>query len=321
MGKLSTQAPGLAKTLRLPQIVALYIGAVIGSGVLLIPGLAAEKAGPASILAWLVMSILVLPMAITMGLLSARYPSSGGVSTFVRTAYGDRFGNMVGWFFLLSVPIGAPILSVTGANYIAILLNWSESQVYAAAALLLLAVLMMNVVGLHVAARVQTIVVSLIITILILAVVASIPHASVTHFTPFMPNGWLSVVQAVWGRHLGCLSQRHGSTLPGSGRRMDCSRNRLVHLYRNSQRLHWSGFAYRLFVGPRKDRSSLVWHPPCQVPDTNRRTIFSLSLFCRRSRRTLFRRDRLVQTHRASQCYFFCDLHRRVSGWGPALAQ
>ncbi|WP_429843867.1 APC family permease [Brevibacillus sp. FIR094] len=196
MGKLSMQAPGLAKTLRLPQIVALYIGAVIGSGVLLIPGLAAQKAGPASILAWLVMSILVLPMAITMGLLSARYPSSGGVSTFVRTAYGDRFGNMVGWFFLLSVPIGAPILSVTGANYIAILLNWSESQVYAAAALLLLAVLMMNVVGLHVAARVQTIVVSLIITILILAVVASIPHASVTHFTPFMPNGWLSVVQA-----------------------------------------------------------------------------------------------------------------------------
>ncbi|WP_409174667.1 APC family permease [Brevibacillus fortis] len=196
MGKSSTQAPGLAKTLRLPQIVALYIGAVIGSGVLLIPGLAAQKAGPASILAWLVMSILVLPMAITMGLLSARYPSSGGVSTFVRTAYGDRFGNMVGWFFLLSVPIGAPILSVTGANYIAILLNWSESQVYAAAALLLLAILMMNVVGLHVAARVQTIVVSLIMTILILAVVASIPHASVTHFTPFMPNGWLSVMQA-----------------------------------------------------------------------------------------------------------------------------
>lgn len=196
MGKSSAQAPGLAKTLRLPQIVALYIGAVIGSGVLLIPGLTAEKAGPASILAWLVMSILVLPMAITMGLLSARYPSSGGVSTFVRTAYGDRFGNMVGWFFLLSVPIGAPILSVTGANYIAILLNWSESQVYAAAALLLLAVLIMNVIGLHVAARVQTIVVSLIITILILAVVASIPHASVTHFTPFVPNGWLSVVQA-----------------------------------------------------------------------------------------------------------------------------
>lgn len=196
MEKSTTHAPGLAKTLGLPQIIALYIGAVIGSGVLLIPGLAAEKAGPASSLAWLFMSILVLPLAITMGLLSARHPSSGGVSTFVRMAYGDRFGNMVGWFFLLSVPIGAPILGVTGANYLAVLMNWGDTQVYATAALLLVAVLWMNVLGLHVAARVQTIVVALIISILILAVVAALPHASREHFTPFAPNGWLSVVQA-----------------------------------------------------------------------------------------------------------------------------
>jgi len=196
VSKSAVHAPGLVKTLGLPQIVALYIGAVIGSGVLLIPGLAAEKAGPASILAWLVMSILVLPMAITMGLLSARYPSSGGVSTFVRMAYGDRFGNIVGWFFLLSVPIGAPILGVTGANYLAVLLHWGDLQVYTASGLILVTVVCMNVFGMHVAARVQTIVVALIISILILAVVASMPHASLTHFTPFVPNGWLSVVSA-----------------------------------------------------------------------------------------------------------------------------
>lgn len=196
MGKLTTQSPGLHKTLGLPQIVALYVGAVIGSGVLLIPGLAAEKAGPASILAWLLMSILVVPMAITMGLLSARYPSAGGVSTFVRTAYGDRFGNMVGWFFLLSVPMGAPILSVTGANYLAVLMNWGETQTYATAALILITVLSMNVFGMQVAARVQTIVVSLIITILILAVVAAMPHASTANFVPFVPNGWMSIIQA-----------------------------------------------------------------------------------------------------------------------------
>ncbi|QRG65775.1 APC family permease [Brevibacillus choshinensis] len=196
MGKITARPHGLHKTLGLPQIVALYVGAVIGSGVLLIPGLAAEKAGPASILAWLLMSILVVPMAITMGLLSARYPSAGGVSTFVRNAYGDRFGNMVGWFFLLSVPMGAPILSVTGANYLAVLMNWGDTQTYAAAALILITVLSMNVLGMHVAARVQTVVVSLIITILILAVVAAMPHASTASFVPFAPNGWLSVIQA-----------------------------------------------------------------------------------------------------------------------------
>jgi amino acid efflux transporter len=196
MEDVSAKTAGLEKTLSLPQIVALYIGAVIGSGVLLIPGLAAEKAGPASIVAWLVMSVLVIPMAITMGLLSARYPNSGGVSHFVRLAYGDRFGNMVGWFFLLSVPIGAPILSVTGSKYVAVLLRWGDAQVYTTAALILVTVLAMNIIGLHLAGRVQTIVVSLILAILLLAIATSLPHYDSAHFTPFVPNGWLSVVQA-----------------------------------------------------------------------------------------------------------------------------
>ncbi|RNB91128.1 amino acid permease [Brevibacillus fluminis] len=196
MSKAQAQPISLQKTLSLPQIVSLYIGAVIGSGILLIPGLAAEMAGPASIVAWVVMSLLVIPMAVTMGLLSASHPSAGGVSHFVRLAYGDRFGNLVGWFFLLSVPIGAPILAVTGARYIAVLFQLSDLQVYGIAALILLAVLVMNWVGLHVAGKIQTIVVALILAILILAIIAALPHTSAVNFTPFAPNGWFSVFQA-----------------------------------------------------------------------------------------------------------------------------
>ncbi|WNC12944.1 amino acid permease [Brevibacillus brevis] len=184
------------ETLSLPQIVALYIGAVVGSGILLIPGLAAEMAGPASIVAWAVMSVLVVPMAITMGLLSARHPHSGGVSHFVRLAFGDRFGNAVGWFFLLAVPIGGPILAVTGAKYVAILLNWGDVQTYAVAALIFFVVLGMNVFGLQLAGKVQTIVVSLIIAILLLAICTAIPHYDPVHLTPFLPHGWYSVMQS-----------------------------------------------------------------------------------------------------------------------------
>ncbi|WP_134687454.1 APC family permease [Brevibacillus migulae] len=195
MSKATEQAVGLHKTLSLPQIVALYIGAVIGSGILLIPGLAAEIAGPASIIAWLIMSIIVIPMALTMGLLSARHPNAGGVSHFVRLAFGDRYGNMVGWFFLLSVPIGAPVVAVTGSHYLAILLGWSDLQIYVTAGLILLATLVMNYFGMKIASQVQTVVISLIIATLVLAIVTSIPHASTAHFTPFVPHGWLSVIQ------------------------------------------------------------------------------------------------------------------------------
>ena len=73
MSSPASNEPKLRKTLTLPQIVALYVGSVIGSGIPLVPGLAAEMAGPASTVAWAAMSLLVVPMAVTMGL----YPSLG----------------------------------------------------------------------------------------------------------------------------------------------------------------------------------------------------------------------------------------------------
>ncbi|HZG17230.1 MAG TPA: amino acid permease [Candidatus Bathyarchaeia archaeon] len=196
MSKASIHKEKLQAVLSLPQIIALYIGSVIGSGILLIPGLTAELAGPASMIAWLMMSILVIPMAITMGLLAARYPSSGGVSHFVRLAFGSHYGNMVGWFFLLSVPIGGPVLAVTGAKYVALLMQWSDLQLYVVAALILVIPLVMNIFGLQLAGKVQTVIISLILSILLLAIGTSIPHYSSSNFTPFLPNGWLSVAQA-----------------------------------------------------------------------------------------------------------------------------
>ncbi|WP_068792352.1 APC family permease [Brevibacillus laterosporus] len=192
----SLTAQTLQKTLTLPQIVALYIGAVLGSGILLIPGIAAEMAGPASLLSWITMSLVMIPMAITMGLLSAIYPSAGGVSHFVRLVYGHRFGNLVGWFFLLSVPIGAPILAVTGATYVTTLLGWEHSRVYLMAGLIIAVVVGMSFLGMQVTGRLQTVVVSFILAMLVVAIASAVPHAKIEAFTPFVPHGWLSIFQS-----------------------------------------------------------------------------------------------------------------------------
>lgn len=196
MSEVTVSTQGLRKVLKLPQIIALYIGSVIGSGILLIPGMAAEVAGPASIVAWLAMSILVVPMAVTMGLLASKYPSAGGVSHFARVAFGAPYGNLVGWFFFLSVPLGGPVLAVTGAQYIGVLLHLGHDQVYAVAAILLMLPIVVNLFGLKLAGKVQTVVIAMLLAILLLAIFAAMPHQSMEHFTPFVPHGWLSVAQA-----------------------------------------------------------------------------------------------------------------------------
>jgi amino acid efflux transporter len=45
------------------------------------------------------MAGLVFPMALTMGLLSARYPDDGGVSSFMAKAFNPRIGSLFGWFY------------------------------------------------------------------------------------------------------------------------------------------------------------------------------------------------------------------------------
>lgn len=186
----------LQKGIGLPQAIALYIGAVLGSGVLIVPGLAAEMAGPASLLAWGFMTMLILPMALSMGLLSAKYPNAGGVSHFVTLAYGEKAGTLVGWFFLMSVPIGAPVAALTGAGYLTAALGWGEGAKLVVAAAMLAAGLLTNWIGMQLAGKIQIAVVIAIASVLIFAFGAALPRMESIHFTPFMPHGWFSVGQA-----------------------------------------------------------------------------------------------------------------------------
>ncbi|MEK4851873.1 amino acid permease [Paenibacillus sp. FSL H7-0756] len=186
----------LKRTIGMPQAIALYIGAVLGSGVLIVPGLAAEMAGPASLLAWGFMTLLILPLALSMGLLSAKFPNAGGVSHFVTLAFGPKAGALVGWFFLMSVPIGAPVAALTGAGYMTAAMDWGDPARIALAAGMLVIGLLTNWIGMQVAGKVQIAVVIAIVAVLVFSFAAALPGMERAHFTPFAPHGWMSVGQA-----------------------------------------------------------------------------------------------------------------------------
>lgn len=190
------QNHSLKRNIGMPQAIALYIGAVLGSGVLIVPGLAAEMAGPASLLAWGFMTLLILPLALSMGLLSAKYPNAGGVSHFVTLAFGPRAGAMVGWFFLMSVPIGGPVAALTGAGYMTAAMGWGDGARIAIAAAMLAVGLITNWIGMQVAGKVQIAVVIAIVSVLVFSFAAALPRMESVHFTPFMPHGWTSIGQA-----------------------------------------------------------------------------------------------------------------------------
>lgn len=192
----SFERPALIRSIRLPQAVALYVGAVLGSGVLLVPGLAAEMAGPASILVWFGMSLLALPLALTLGFLSSRYPDAGGVSTFVRRAFGPKLAAVAGWLFLASVPVGAPVAALTAAGYAGVSFGLGAGAQLAVAAAILAAALMTNYLGIKALGRVQVLITAGILALLVGAVAVAAPHIEPANFTPFAPGGVLGMGRA-----------------------------------------------------------------------------------------------------------------------------
>jgi amino acid efflux transporter len=211
--------------LSLPQGVALYVGAVLGTGVIALPALAARAAGPASLLAWLELVLASVPLAATFAALGARHPDSGGVSTYARRAFGPRTAAMVGWWFYAAVPAGAPAAAIFAGAYVEAAFGGGRTTVYATALALFTAVGLANYYGIRISGRVQLGLAGVLVALLAVAAAASLPQAHLSNLRPFAPHGWLAIGSAaallVWSfagweavTHLAAEFRRPARDLP-----------------------------------------------------------------------------------------------------------
>jgi amino acid efflux transporter len=189
--------PSLRRSLSWVQGLALTTGAVLGSGILILPVLAAQLAGPASLVSWLLMGLLTVPLVITLSHLAGRYPEAGGIAAYAQRAFGDRAGAITGWLFLGTVPIGAPVSVLIGANYIGVYLGLPKTAIFLIAGVMLLLAICFNYRGITLSGDVQLGVVGLIAAIVILVIVAAFPKVHPAAFTPFAPRGWWPVGTAM----------------------------------------------------------------------------------------------------------------------------
>jgi amino acid efflux transporter len=172
---------------------ALYVGAVLGPGLLIVPALAASAAGPASLVAWVALLLLSAPLAATFAALGVRFPEAGGTAAYVRAAFGRRPGAVTGWWFLVGVVVGAPAVALAGGYYVAELLGTGRDGAVVAAAGMMGVVAVANAVGLHVTARLQLGLAGLLAALLLVAVVTALPESHASNWTPFAPHGWGAV--------------------------------------------------------------------------------------------------------------------------------
>ena len=95
---------GLKRDLGLPATTAIAIGAMVGSGVFILPGIAFVEVGGASVVAaFLVSAILIIPAALSASEMATAMPEDGGSYVYVERGMGPLLGTIAGignWFML-----------------------------------------------------------------------------------------------------------------------------------------------------------------------------------------------------------------------------
>jgi len=183
----------LRKSITMRHAVALYISSVLGSGVLVLPGLAARLAGPAMLLAWAFLCLASYPFAYTFASLSARNPESGGVYMFAREAFGRHAAAVSGWLFGLWYIAGAPAVTLIAASYLGYAFPLGRLEIHLVACAVIVVPYMINLRGIVFSNRIQSGIVAAMIALLVLAVAFSVASVKAGNFSPFFPKGLLPV--------------------------------------------------------------------------------------------------------------------------------
>lgn len=143
--------PPLIRTLRLTDLLLLFIGSVIGSGIFLTPGLILQRVDGSvglSLLVWVVGGILSLLGALTYAELAASNPEAGGLYCYIRDGFGRAPAFLYGWCLFLVIASGTiAALAHAFTRYLAEIIPLSPIAINIVAVVMIAVVTAVNVWG------------------------------------------------------------------------------------------------------------------------------------------------------------------------------
>ena len=213
LGGAAPRAHGLKPTLSWPHLVALGVGAIVGTGIYTLIGVGAERAGPAVMLAFVIAGIVCVCAALAYAELATMIPESGSAYTYSYTTLGEGAAWMVGWSLILEYTVVCSAVAVGWAGYFSgmmegigmglpAVLTSAPSQggiVNLPAVVIVAAVAGLLVAGTKESASINAALVVVKIVALIAFVAIALPHFNPDNLKPFMPYGFSHGVGAQTG--------------------------------------------------------------------------------------------------------------------------
>jgi Amino acid transporters len=186
----------LERDLGLYATVTISMGAMIGSGIFVLPALGLKKAGPAVILAYILAGLVVLPAALSKAEMATAMPESGGTYLYIDRAMGPLFGTIAGIGAWFSLVFKSSFALVGLGAYLLLLVPLSGGLVKAVALGLAALIVVLNVVGTEQSGKAQSIIVTAVVLALAAYVINSGFAVESTRFQPFVSKGSGGIVTA-----------------------------------------------------------------------------------------------------------------------------
>jgi APA family basic amino acid/polyamine antiporter len=199
----------LAKSLSWPHLVALGVGAIVGTGIYTLTGVGADRAGPAVILAFAIAGAVCACAALAYAEVATLIPAAGGAYTYTYVAIGERLAWIVGWSLILEYSLACSTVAVGWSAY---LIGWLQSAgielppallsgphaggiINLPAVFVTLIITGMLIMGTRQSATFNILLVIIKLTALACFVTLALPAFNGANLEPFMPYGFTSHVE------------------------------------------------------------------------------------------------------------------------------
>ncbi len=167
-------------------------GTTISAGFFLLPGLAAQNAGPAVIAAYFLAGLLVIPALLSKAELSTALPRAGGTYHFLDRSLGPIAGTIGGFgaWFALMLKSGFALIGFA-AYFLLLIHNLGYHLPMKLIVVILCVVLMiLNIFGSRTSFRIQILVVAGVLGVMVFFIGKGVPSIHPSAFIPVLPHGW-----------------------------------------------------------------------------------------------------------------------------------
>jgi len=187
----------LNRTLTLPAIIAISIGGMLGSGIFVLPGIAAAKTGSSIWLAYLIAALLIVPAALSKSELATAMPKSGGAYVFIERAFGPLFGTISGLGLWISLLLKSSFALVGLGAYFIIVSDITSVPIEYFSVIFLVFIVFLNILGVKKVGKIQIGIVTISLLGLSSLLLLGLPRVESELLNPFLLNGDYGLISTI----------------------------------------------------------------------------------------------------------------------------